>query len=419
MPVDQIRRYQGGALPFEVDVYVDTYEGPGWVRRLIRGRSGWLRVSRARMSTPISEWQGTLVAAVTDDEVRLGPFTASAFFNMRSSDPREATDAPCDALDSVSDYLMWDFLGTCDLRHLRMLAEVEQAVDARVAIEQARGERVLADADQHIVGLHRQLRDRDLSVERREQIGRTIAFFEEKQAAAARWLVGHLAKIREERASCETDVFEALENHGEVEELLTVRWVARHYADVTVRERRMQEEALAWSLGAAIGSLHDRLPLSEVGFGYPSMQLIPKGVPIPSARPRRLQTRVAKVMQQSIDELAKLLAASRAAAAVLSPPTPRRLAKPGQQEVSSVKASLSKTSAQLKSAARRAESRRDEAALATLIAEFPTVALLDARLDKVPSTGIENRRLARLIRMAIGRLSGKTKPPVAEQEDDE
>lgn len=416
MPADQIRRYESGALPFEVDVFVDTYEGPGWVRRLIRGRRGWLRVSRARMSTPISDWQGTLVAAVTDDEVRFGPLTASAFFNMRSSDPREAMDAPCEAIDAVSENLMWDFLGTCDLRHLRMLAEVEQAIDARVAAEQERGERVLADADQHIAALHRQLRDRDVSVERRAQLTQTIAFFEEKQAAAAAWLVRHLAKIRDERTSYETDVFEALENHGEVEELFTVRWIARHYADVTVKERRMRDEAMSWGLSTAIGLMHERLTLCEVGFNYPHMQRLSRGVPIPPAGPQRLQRPLAKVVEQPIDALARLLATARPTAAPTIPAVSVPSTRQGKRVVQLANISSSKTPAQRTSAARRADRRQDEAALATLIAEFPTVALLDARLDKVPSTGIENRRLARLIRLAIGRL--KTKSPVAEHEDD-
>lgn len=416
MPRDQIRRYQSGAFPFEVDVYVDTYEGPAWVKRLVRGRRGWLRVSRATMSTPISEWQGRLVAAVTDDHIRLGPFTASAFFTMRSSDPREVPDAPSDELDAVSDNLMWDFLGTCDIRHLKMLTEAERDTDARVALEQARGERVLADADHHIAVLRRQLRNPDTTAARRSQLSQTIAFFEEKESAAAAWLVRHLAEIRRERDSYEADVFEALENHGEVEELFTARWVARHHADVTVKERHIRDEAMAWSVSAAIGSLHDRLPLSEVGFDYPRMRSMPKGIPPALPKARGADLRRSKMAKRPLDELAALV--SRGTEPPAQPARSSAQAKHTPLPISLAERSDALSLAQRLSAARLTQLRRTEADIARLIAELPTVALLDARLDKVPSTGAKNRRLARLIRAAIGRLSGKAKPPVAEQEDD-
>lgn len=233
-----IQKYHSGSLPFAVDVFLDTYEGPGWVRQNLRGRSGWMQISRARMETPISTWRSTLIAARTDEGDLLGVQASSAFLAMRSSGPRELDEVPPEELDSQSDMLFWDFLGRCDLRHLAMLREAEAEAAERVAAEQERGEKVLAEADAYIAALRRQRRALDASDEKRTRLGEMIGMFEEKQSAAAAWLVRRLAGIREGVLALEADVVAALENHGEVEELYTVRWTARHPFDrVYSRER--------------------------------------------------------------------------------------------------------------------------------------------------------------------------------------
>ncbi len=232
------QKYHSGSLPFAVDVFLNTYEGPSWVRQKLRGRSGWMQISRARMETPISIWRSTLIAARTDQGELLGAQVSSAFLAMRSSGPQELDEVPPPELDTQSEMLFWDFLGRCDLRHLAMLREAEAEADERIASEQARGEQVLAEADGYIANLRRQRRALDVADERRTRLAETIGFFEEKQAAAAQWLVQRLARFRDHVMTVEAEVMAALENHGEVEELYTVRWTARHPFDrVYSRER--------------------------------------------------------------------------------------------------------------------------------------------------------------------------------------
>ena len=223
--------FGSGYLPFAVDVYLDTYDGPGWVKRTLRGSCGWLRVSRAAMSTPISEWTDTLLAAVTDDGRLLSRMASASLLEMRSSMPAEATDDLPEQLDGISEMLFWDFLGGCDLRHLQMLEEHEDGTARTLSIEQDRGEKVLAECDDLIASLKREARSPSTHPARLAGIRGTIATFQEKQIEAAHWLVRHLGSIRERAATFETDVLEALENCGEVEELYSVRWTARHASD--------------------------------------------------------------------------------------------------------------------------------------------------------------------------------------------
>lgn len=247
-PEGEVRRYQSGALPFTVEAYIDTYHGPAWVRRQLRGRSGWLQVSRARLITDISDWSATIVAGMTDDGDRLGRMTANAFLAMRTSGPQTCFDNPPDELADFSEMLFWDFLGRCDLRHLEMLEGAEMELAASLAAEQSRGETVLGEAERYIADLRRQRRALQADQQQRAGIDDRIAMMEDKHTAASAWLVRHLALLREEGEAFEADVMAALENHGEVEDLYSVHWVARSQYDRFVDRGLLRELTTTGSL---------------------------------------------------------------------------------------------------------------------------------------------------------------------------
>lgn len=264
-PEGEVRRYQSGALPFAVDAYIDTYHGPAWVRRQLRGRSGWLQVSQARLCTDISDWSATIVAGITDDGVRLGRMAANAFLAMRTSGPQPCVDDPPDELADFSEMLFWDFLGRCDLRHLEMLEEAEMELATRLAAEQSRGETVLREAERYIAELRRHRRSPEANQQQWADIEGRITFMEDKLAAASAWLVRHLARLREEGEAFEADVMAALENHGEVEELYTVHWVARSQYDRFVDRGLLRELTMTGSLeGVPRRARLDRHDLWEI-----------------------------------------------------------------------------------------------------------------------------------------------------------
>lgn len=401
-----------GMLPFEVDIYLDTYDGPGWVKRQLRGRSGWLRVSRVEMSTPISDWAATLVAAITDDGVCLGPFASSAFLDMRSSNPREALDDPDEDLDGAMEMLVWDFLGACDIRHLRMLSDAETEVGELIASEQARGERILGDADIHIAAMRRERRDLRSTPQLRVQLADRIAFFENKQSAASAWLVRRLASMRAELMQVENEVFEALQNHGEVEELYTVRWVARHAFDRSTSAPLHRSRVSAW-IRDATGHFQSRSALDESGI--PDRRLVhvslsgrlgPRFRELSTPHPEQPQ------LSHPIQDL--MLALPRegipsvlAQRVPLQPPRSTEGQDAEETRIDENRQRL-RTAAQKTSAKRRDEKRVQEQAIADLIDQYPTLELLEARLERVPSLGIKNRRFSRLCRAAIMRLSRAT-----------
>src|SRR5690606_36045808 len=81
----------------------------------------------------------------------------------------------------------------------------------------------------------------EISQQQRANIDGRIAMMEDKHAAASAWLVRHLARLREEGEAFEADVMAALENHGEIEDLYTVHWVARSQYDRFVDRGLLRE----------------------------------------------------------------------------------------------------------------------------------------------------------------------------------
>lgn len=247
-PEGEVRQYQSGAMPYSVDAYIDSYHGPGWVKRRLRGRSGWLQVARAQLTTDVSDWTATLVAGITDDGEHLGKVASHAFIEMRTSGAQICYNDPPEELSELTEMLFWDFLGRCDLRHLAMLEHAESNLDARLTAEQARGEAVLADAERHIAELRRRRRSPEAPAEQRLEIDERIAKMEDSHGAASAWLVRHLAKLRDEGQAFEADIMAALENHGEYEELYTIHWVARSQYDRVVGRPLLRELTTTGSL---------------------------------------------------------------------------------------------------------------------------------------------------------------------------
>ena len=238
-----------GTVPVEVDVYLDTYYGPAWEVSSLRYRSGWLMVSRASMETHLSEWTSSLVACVDDDGEQISPWLASKFFDMRCSLPRELSETPPVELEIASDALYWDFLGTCDLKHLAMLEEAETTASREIARLEARGETILEQSEAYLASLRAWMRRTALDDPRRKLALQRIALIEDKQRESEIWIRERAARVRNRLETYEAGILDLLLEHGEVEHFYTVHWSARHS-----RDRREDVSKLpAWRYEQNIG----------------------------------------------------------------------------------------------------------------------------------------------------------------------
>ncbi|MER9022416.1 hypothetical protein NKI01_07565 [Mesorhizobium sp. M0815] len=188
-------------------------------------------VSRATLETPFCSWSAPLVACVNEQGEPIPPWLASKFFEMRCSTPSEVFDLPPNELEIASDALYWDFLGTCDLKHLAMLEEKEADTEKAIARLVMRGNEMLAQTDSYIADLRRRLRIANSDPERRIAVDEQISLIERKQGEAVRWLREKIKSVRDSAADFEAGIMESLTCYGEVEHLYTVRWTARHVRD--------------------------------------------------------------------------------------------------------------------------------------------------------------------------------------------
>ncbi|ODT71215.1 MAG: hypothetical protein ABS75_07980 [Pelagibacterium sp. SCN 63-23] len=399
-PEGEVRLVHSGSLPFAVDLLLGTYEGLALVRRSLRGKSGWLQVGRASMETFWGRWRATLVVAVTDKGEHLPKSLAQALLDMQSANPREAGIAPDEDFDGHMELAYWDFLGRCDLRHLRMLDEAEAELARRLAAEEARGEAVLSEVEAYVAQLHRRRR-LESSSEARDAILSRIALLEQKHEEAGAWLIRHMADMRQEFEQHEADILAMLQGHGELEILQTVHWTARHPSD---RHEPIQQASSLWPRDGV-----DEDWRGSTGKAFALSQALQLGrlhakVPAEFYRQERLERKRSRANlnapQPGEDALEKLARTSRAwmrdeeeRRARLALATPR------------LPALDRRTNAQRKSAQRRNALDQRDKEISALIERFPTIVALDAELDRhVGGTG-QSRRTARLLRHAIKLLS--------------
>ncbi|MBZ9916586.1 MULTISPECIES: cell envelope integrity protein TolA [unclassified Mesorhizobium] len=215
-------------------------------------------MSRATMQTPFSAWSARLVACVDDDGEPVSAWLASKLLEMRCSLPREAEDIPPADLEDLTEALYWDFLGTCDLKHLAMLEEREEDAERRIHTLEARGRAAASEVDTHIANLRRSMRRGEITSENIKTTYYHIALVEQKLIAAESWLRNRIASIRAEVSDFQEDVFDSLQGYGEVEHLYSVHWTTN-----SIRRRAIASNRLELQTGGSEIAISRKRKLSD------------------------------------------------------------------------------------------------------------------------------------------------------------
>lgn len=216
-----------GGHPVELEFSLESYEGPKWVAAAMRYRSGWLAVGEVEMQTAFDCTTQVLTAAIDDGGEPLGQWVAEALFSMNSGLPKDLDHEPPEELDLALDALYWDFLGRCDLDHLRMLEERERATALRSGTLEARRRLAYDTAESMILKLYARRRRESGDPARRAAIDVEIAEIEEKQAAAQQQHREILAAVSRELDDFDADVMESLKNHGRLTKLYALHWTVQ------------------------------------------------------------------------------------------------------------------------------------------------------------------------------------------------
>ncbi len=217
-----------GTYPVELEFSLDSYVGPAWVVPALFNRSGWLSVAEVDMETEFDRTTAVVAACVNDEGEVQGQWVTEALFSMRCSLPREALTEPPDDLELALDALYWDFLGRCDLQHLRQLEEREANARSTIARLELRRREVYEKVETVLSGLYARRRREHDNPDLRRVIDAKIAEIEEKQGETEHWHQQQLTRVSNELDEFERQAFAALRNHGRMAPLYTLRWGTAH-----------------------------------------------------------------------------------------------------------------------------------------------------------------------------------------------
>ncbi|MGR6466700.1 hypothetical protein [Rhizobium sp. PAMB 3182] len=222
------RSREFGVYPVELHFSLDSHVGPSWVVPALFNRSGWLSVAEVEMETEFDRTRAVIAACVNDEGEVLGKWVVEALFSMQSSLPQEVFIEPPNDLADALDALYWDFLGRCDIAHLKVLEEEERRINSTITRLEMRRQEVYEKVEMFLSSLYARRRRERGNAELCTQIDAKIEEVEAKQAETEIWHRGRLQELHAELATFENQVLDALQNHGSLRPLYTVYWQTRH-----------------------------------------------------------------------------------------------------------------------------------------------------------------------------------------------
>jgi hypothetical protein len=217
-----------GVYPVELHFSLDSHVGPSWVVPAMFNRSGWLSVAEVEMETEFDRTRAVIAACVNDEGEVLGQWVVEALFSMQSSLPQEVVVEPPDDMAEALDALYWDFLGRCDIAHLKTLEEEERRISSAIARLELRRREVYEKVEAFLSTLYARRRRERGNDELCRLIDAKIEEVETKQAETEIWHRGRLQELQVELAAFESQVLASLQNHGNLHPLYTVYWKAQH-----------------------------------------------------------------------------------------------------------------------------------------------------------------------------------------------
>lgn len=215
-----------GQAPVCLELDLDSYDGPWTHVERFRGRSGWLVVAEARVSTAGAGWTTTLVAACDENGEPVPHFMAPNLLACACSRPQPCREYPPDALDDLLDG------AACELRlgWLREnnagLLNLSRAGAERVAALEAATRVAIHEADRSIADLRRRRRMPGVSPHAIGIFNEAITAIEVDREAALHRLAEQRAQVRRAVAEEELALLRRTSVRVEWEPLYHVSWSA-------------------------------------------------------------------------------------------------------------------------------------------------------------------------------------------------
>lgn len=216
-----------GAVPIQLDFYVDSLALPYRYKRSFYRKEGWVLAARCCLDTYVGHHETIVYAACSEQGRILSRWWTARLLEMECGYPKEAYFDPPPELFDIADMLYWDFLGSCDVANLSFLEQEELETERKLAALEKNANAALTDADRYISSLARQRRNPDTDAKRRKELTREIDLVNEKIQSATSWIRSQIKSIRKNAEETEQNVLDSLSLHGEMETLYIFHWRTR------------------------------------------------------------------------------------------------------------------------------------------------------------------------------------------------
>ncbi|WP_139810199.1 hypothetical protein [Sphingomonas azotifigens] len=216
-----------GLAPVCIEFDLDSYEGPWTHVERFRGRSGWLVVAEAEMTSAGGGWDTTLVAACDDHLDPVPSFMAPNLLACGCSLPGECDEYPPEDLEE----LLADAADELKVQWLRGsnagLAQLTEATFARIAELEGQAARRIDALEYQIADLRRRRRMPGGSDAERALLQDIIGEFEQERDAIVERLASDRARLRQRVEQEERALIAKTRVRVSVAPLYYVRWSAR------------------------------------------------------------------------------------------------------------------------------------------------------------------------------------------------
>jgi hypothetical protein len=221
--------------PIQLDFDLDGFDGPRWVVKPLRHRSGWLLAAEARLPTPFDIARRIIVVGITDDHDPIGPLRAEALLSVRVTNIADPGMLPPSELAEQVEMPWWDFLGTTDIETLQRLEVEERRNEAEVIAERSKFDAMQSKIERMQESFGRERRDAHVSPERRMELSKQLYRLDEMLGELSLTWPSRAAAIRGKITGLQDRAMASLRQHGIVEPLWAIRWRASHGMDAEAR----------------------------------------------------------------------------------------------------------------------------------------------------------------------------------------